>query len=236
MGEAEFEAIYTKHFDGIYRFLSKLCPNPDLCEEMTQETFYQAYISLHRYNGKCEMFTWLAAIAKNTYFKYLRKIKLPISTLSWPLCPTRNTRPSICWKSGLRRQHVREAVRKLPPKYRDVVILQHLRRPALRRGCAPVGHHGKLSQGYVPPRQRDSQKGNQSMSTNCDIIRDLLPLYVDGTLSEASAELVREHLRECHPCRLNYRQLKPIIKNAVSPSLGSHANTAIFSAASVPAA
>lgn len=124
MGEAEFEAIYTKHFDGIYRFLSKLCPNPDLCEEMTQETFYQAYISLHRYNGKCEMFTWLAAIAKNTYFKYLRKIKLPISTLSWPLCPTRNTRPSICWKSGLRRRKVREAVRKLPPKYRDVVILR----------------------------------------------------------------------------------------------------------------
>lgn len=66
------------------------------------------------------------------------------------------------------------------------------------------------------------------MSTNCDIIRDLLPLYVDGTLSEASAELVREHLRECHPCRLNYRQLKPIIKNAVSPSLGSHAEYGDF--------
>lgn len=50
------------------------------------------------------------------------------------------------------------------------------------------------------------------MNAPCDIIRDLLPLYVDGALSDTSAELVREHLRECHPCRLNYRQLKPVIK------------------------
>ncbi len=50
------------------------------------------------------------------------------------------------------------------------------------------------------------------MNTSCDIIRDLLPLYVDGALSAASADLVLEHLRECHPCRLNYRQLKPVLK------------------------
>ena len=54
------------------------------------------------------------------------------------------------------------------------------------------------------------------MNVPCDIIRDLLPLYVDGALSAASAELVREHLRECHPCRLNYRQLKPVIKAPVA--------------------
>ena len=50
------------------------------------------------------------------------------------------------------------------------------------------------------------------MNAPCDVIRDLLPLYVDGALSDTSAALVREHLRECHPCRLNYRQLKPVIR------------------------
>ena len=39
------------------------------------------------------------------------------------------------------------------------------------------------------------------MKTQCDIIRDLLPLYTDGVCSEASSELVEEHLRECTECR-----------------------------------
>ena len=68
----EFESIYNEYFKRIYAFLSKMCPDPFLCEEMTQETFYQAFISFHRYDGSCEIFTWLAAVAKNTYFKYLR--------------------------------------------------------------------------------------------------------------------------------------------------------------------
>ena len=66
------------------------------------------------------------------------------------------------------------------------------------------------------------------MNINCDIIRDLLPLYIDGTLSEASTELVRNHLRACHPCRLNYRQLKPVIKNALPAHLDSHAEYSDF--------
>lgn len=38
------------------------------------------------------------------------------------------------------------------------------------------------------------------MKYNCDVIRDLLPLYIDGVASEKSAELVREHLAECEKC------------------------------------
>ena len=66
------------------------------------------------------------------------------------------------------------------------------------------------------------------MTVSCDIIRDLLPLSVDGALSDASAELVREHLRECHPCRLNYRQLKPVIKNAIPPTSNPNAEYTAF--------
>lgn len=124
MDEAKFEAIYTRYFDGIYRFLSKLCDNPDLCEEMTQETFYQAYLSLHRYNGKCELFTWLAAIAKNTYFKYLRRNKITHLDLELAVLPDEQSSPEYILEKRLRSDQIREAVRKLPAKYRDVVILR----------------------------------------------------------------------------------------------------------------
>ena len=38
------------------------------------------------------------------------------------------------------------------------------------------------------------------MKTDCEIIRDLLPLYVDDICSEKSRDLVDEHLRECAEC------------------------------------
>lgn len=36
---------------------------------------------------------------------------------------------------------------------------------------------------------------------NCNIIRDLLPLYEDDAVSGDTAELVREHLKNCPACR-----------------------------------
>lgn len=39
------------------------------------------------------------------------------------------------------------------------------------------------------------------MNTNCDIIRDLLPLYADDVCSEASREAVENHLEACESCR-----------------------------------
>ena len=38
------------------------------------------------------------------------------------------------------------------------------------------------------------------MKTDCNIIRDLLPLYVDDVCSQESRNLVDEHLRECPDC------------------------------------
>ena len=39
------------------------------------------------------------------------------------------------------------------------------------------------------------------MKTSCEIIRDLIPLYVDEAASPASRQLVEEHLAECSDCR-----------------------------------
>lgn len=45
------------------------------------------------------------------------------------------------------------------------------------------------------------------MKHNCEIIRDLLPLYCDGVCSEASKKAVEEHLEECALCKAVYRDL-----------------------------
>lgn len=45
------------------------------------------------------------------------------------------------------------------------------------------------------------------MKTHCNIIKDLLPLHMDGILSEESVSLVDEHLTECESCRLLSAQI-----------------------------
>ncbi len=36
---------------------------------------------------------------------------------------------------------------------------------------------------------------------HCDVVRDLLPLYVDDVCSEKSKEEIEEHLNECEECK-----------------------------------
>lgn len=67
--------IYIEYANTVKRFLISLCGNFDLAEDLTQETFYQAYKSIHRYNGKCKMSVWLCQIAKHVYFDFLKKEK-----------------------------------------------------------------------------------------------------------------------------------------------------------------
>lgn len=39
------------------------------------------------------------------------------------------------------------------------------------------------------------------MKIDCDVIKDLLPLYVENIASEASRNLVEEHCRSCESCK-----------------------------------
>ncbi len=42
----------------------------------------------------------------------------------------------------------------------------------------------------------------------CDVVRDLIPLYVDDVLSEDSRKIVEEHINECTDCKKYCSNLK----------------------------
>ena len=54
------EEIYQAHAKTVYKYLLALTRSPDLAEELTQETFYQAIRSVDRYDGSCAVSTWRA--------------------------------------------------------------------------------------------------------------------------------------------------------------------------------
>ena len=71
-----FEEIYRENEADVRRFLYRLTGcDCALAEELTQETFYQAFLSFGSFRGTCRMRTWLCQIAKHVYARYIRNEK-----------------------------------------------------------------------------------------------------------------------------------------------------------------
>lgn len=70
----EFETLYELYQKDIYFFLLKLTGyDNDLTEELTQESFYQAFCTFEKFRGECSVRTWLCQVAKNTFYRHLRE-------------------------------------------------------------------------------------------------------------------------------------------------------------------
>ena len=63
----------------MYRFLLSLCGDEDLANELTSETFYQAYLHIGSFRGDCKVETWLCQIAKNAFYKESTRRKRHVS-------------------------------------------------------------------------------------------------------------------------------------------------------------
>ncbi len=69
---ADFEQLFSENYDFILKYLSKLCQDPSLAEELTQETFYRAYMNLSQLYDPERVSVWLCQIAKNTFYTWYR--------------------------------------------------------------------------------------------------------------------------------------------------------------------
>ena len=57
------------------------------------------------------------------------------------------------------------------------------------------------------------------MSTNkCEVIQDLLPLYIDNICSDESRHMVSEHLDSCNECKKLYQNMTDPVKQDLSES------------------
>lgn len=65
--------LYQDHFDRLYRSMYAMVGDRALAEDVVQETFARALVSLARYDGRARFSTWLHAIAQNVVRKHWRK-------------------------------------------------------------------------------------------------------------------------------------------------------------------
>lgn len=71
----DFEKVFQDNQGFIFRYLMKLCGNESLAEELTQETFFRAYMNLTGLRKEEKVTIWLCQIAKNTYFAWYNEQK-----------------------------------------------------------------------------------------------------------------------------------------------------------------
>lgn len=59
----------------------------------------------------------------------------------------------------------------------------------------------------------------KTVKLSCEIIKDLLPLYVDGVVSEESNNLIETHFVDCNNCRKLAEQMQLNIKKEQETNL-----------------
>jgi len=71
----EFEIIFDDNRELVFKYLMRLSQNPSLAEELTQDTFFRAYMNLSSLRDRGKASVWLCQIAKNTYFAWYNEHK-----------------------------------------------------------------------------------------------------------------------------------------------------------------
>ena len=119
----DMSLVYRQHAQTVYKFLLAQCRDPDLAEELTQETFYQAVRSVDRFDGSCKVSVWLCQIAKPLWYQHLRRRRreAPLPE-EFPEVPAPSAEEGLLARED-QLQLLRQ-VHALPPDAREVVYLR----------------------------------------------------------------------------------------------------------------
>jgi RNA polymerase sigma-70 factor (ECF subfamily) len=68
-----YAAILRRHEARVTRLMWRFCREPRTCEELVQEVFVQAYLSLKDYRGEAPFVHWLSRVATFIGYRYWKK-------------------------------------------------------------------------------------------------------------------------------------------------------------------
>jgi RNA polymerase sigma factor (sigma-70 family) len=133
--QTAYATLMRKYRDSIFNLIFRIIRDREQVEDLTQETFVKAFGSLRSFNREFAFSTWLYKIATNSSIDYIRKKKLQTTSINKPIShedsdytielPDSTYEPDRFIIQGQRAKVIAEAIEKLPPKYRQVIILRH---------------------------------------------------------------------------------------------------------------
>ena len=119
-----FEELYKTQGKPVYRFLLSLTGDEHQAEELLQETFYQAFLHIDRFEGRSSLYTWLCQIGKNAWLKERKRRNRYADT---PYEELTLADPALSPEEAMVRreyaQRLRRAVLAMEDPHREVFIL-----------------------------------------------------------------------------------------------------------------
>lgn len=139
-----FDHLYLRHADRIYRSLARIVGASE-AEDLTQQSFLEAFRSLHRFRGDSAFSTWLYRISVNTAMHALRRSKRRsessvaiedsngVQLVDPSISPAQRTEEQELWAQ------VSQCLHSLKPKQRIALVLRYSEELSLEEISQVVG-------------------------------------------------------------------------------------------------
>ena len=121
-GNSEFDGWIGRYHDKLYRHAFWMTGNQDISQEMTQEAFYQAWLSRHKLKDWDKAYPWLLTILRRAIYREQRYQYRHAETMKQ--LGELDQEQTQSDASGL--LEIYHAIESLTPKLRDTFLLHHL--------------------------------------------------------------------------------------------------------------
>ena len=136
-GDQEAYTLLVQRYSGpLYRYLLNMLGRPAEADDLVQDAFLRAYLSLASYDSHYRFSTWLFRIATNLALNYIkvrrRTVSLEVLQRDPDGPPVEFPDPSATAQMHQQAERrelaelIRECIEELPPAYRVVVSLRHI--------------------------------------------------------------------------------------------------------------
>lgn len=124
MNHKLLQQMYELYYNELYIYLCSLCRDASLAEDLIQETFMKAILSLP--DEHTNVRAWLYLVARNLYFNHVAKLKRETPLSHWESMEPAsedNTLNHII--SNERHRHLHLALQQLTDTKREILMLQY---------------------------------------------------------------------------------------------------------------
>lgn len=132
--QEKIERIYDEYYRDVYQFLICFTGSRNEAEDLTQEVFIQVLKSLEKFNDQYRMKTWILTIARNVAVDHFRRHKFYsiFKEGFFTGLVSKEKNPDELIETKEQKELVHQAIAKLKPNYRAVVILRGINGLSIR--------------------------------------------------------------------------------------------------------
>lgn len=140
----EFRHLMRLHQDKVYALILRQVGDPQVAQELAQDTFVKAYQKLSSFRFESEFSTWLIRIALNHSNSYFSSKKFKQGQRTVSLDMERYEQPAIEEENDEQYdkeavERLRRAIGKLKPNFREVLVLCALEKKSYQEAATVLG-------------------------------------------------------------------------------------------------